>query len=500
MQTAEEAFHAFLRKVIVLFLSFLFMLFFSMYILRYLLRIAISKLQVHGSDDIETIVSINNGRSLVLWICSLALSMSISSWLLVPSSILVSELVLRIGAGSWINWMDESLVQGYWDTIFVGSNISLFFLLPFGYFYSEAEEGTTVFYGFWFNKKIREAMIVWVLVAAAVYGLSQTIKSILELQQADFLVVLCGICVVVSAFNSLWHYPAGISAISSYILKIPMSPFARSKIMQDLNQLEMEENSLKLRQEKLKSSENDGLESRVSWKGTEELAIQDRDRIETNIKIHRSKEEEQIQQDIDLVLIEKNKLKQKIGTPIFVRNLVFGVLFIIHFGGAFLMTTQLILNNIKGTLTYLRLIEETTQYSFSKVNMYLLSAQDVLSIFHAFMETLLSIYFQTVCLVGMISKSKLEAISIIRDNDLKGKGLSIPSILTSVTLLLVQTTSNPLMLRIIGLTRFELIGYYGIYKFYKSYYLITVLYQFLFLAVMISTVLGINSLRINLFT
>ena len=102
------------------------------------------------------------------WMCAFTLAISIAAFLLLTVSITTNEL-------TWINdnrtkW---SLLDGMWSYVFLFSNLSLFVLLPFAYFFTESEGFSGSRRGM--LSRLRETCVLLLIVAIIVLGLSYTI-------------------------------------------------------------------------------------------------------------------------------------------------------------------------------------------------------------------------------------------------------------------------------------------------------------------------------------
>lgn len=127
------------------------------------------------------------------WMCYLSLATSIGSALLLPFSIVTNEVLLLYPDSYYIQWLNESLVQGLWNYVFLLSNISLFVLLPFAYFFTESE-------GFSGSKKgimarVNEAVVLLMLLAVLILGMTYLLCSVLGYNDMNFKNLLL-----------MWHY------------------------------------------------------------------------------------------------------------------------------------------------------------------------------------------------------------------------------------------------------------------------------------------------------
>ncbi|PKK17946.1 limb development membrane protein 1-like [Columba livia] len=86
---------------------------------------------------------------IALGLCTFTLAVALGAVLLLPFSIISNEVLLSFPHNYYIQWLNGSLVHGLWNLIFLFSNLSLVFLMPFAYFFTESE-------GFAGSKKVSD--------------------------------------------------------------------------------------------------------------------------------------------------------------------------------------------------------------------------------------------------------------------------------------------------------------------------------------------------------
>nr|KAG5695077.1 hypothetical protein BaRGS_032570 [Batillaria attramentaria]KAG5707139.1 hypothetical protein BaRGS_011850 [Batillaria attramentaria] len=92
---------------------------------------------------------------------------------------IVSNEVLHLYPKSYyVKWLNTSLIQGLWNHIFFLSNLALFILMPFAYFFTEAE-------GFSGSKKglmsrVYETAMVLTLLAVVVLGIAWVASALIN--------------------------------------------------------------------------------------------------------------------------------------------------------------------------------------------------------------------------------------------------------------------------------------------------------------------------------
>uniref|UniRef100_A0A667WA16 Limb development membrane protein 1-like n=1 Tax=Myripristis murdjan TaxID=586833 RepID=A0A667WA16_9TELE len=113
-----------------------------------------------------------------LWLCTFTLSVAVCAVLLLPISILSNEVLLTFPQSYYMQWLNGSLIHGLWNLVFLFSNLSLVFLMPFAYFFTESE-------GFAGSKKgvmarVYEAVVLLLLLALLVLGIVWVASALLH--------------------------------------------------------------------------------------------------------------------------------------------------------------------------------------------------------------------------------------------------------------------------------------------------------------------------------
>ncbi|NXA10245.1 LMBRL protein, partial [Sapayoa aenigma] len=127
----EQLFHERVRECIICAL-----LFASLYILCHFIITHFKKhtdfTGVHDDED----AAVNR---IALGLCTFTLAVALGAVLLLPFSIISNEVLLSFPQNYYIQWLNGSLVHGLWNLVFLFSNLSLVFLMPFAYFFTESE-------------------------------------------------------------------------------------------------------------------------------------------------------------------------------------------------------------------------------------------------------------------------------------------------------------------------------------------------------------------------
>uniref|UniRef100_A0A674PH94 Limb development membrane protein 1-like n=1 Tax=Takifugu rubripes TaxID=31033 RepID=A0A674PH94_TAKRU len=207
----EQLFHNRVRETIICVL-----LFTCLYIVCYLILTHFKKTAEFVTEDIED-ATVNK---IVLWLCTFTLSVAVCAVLLLPISILSNEVLHSFPHSYYMQWLNGSLIHGLWNLVFLFSNLSLVFLMPFAYFFTESE-------GFAGSKKgvmarVYEAVVLLLLLALLVLGIVWVASALLHDNLAR------------KSLYDLWEYylPYLYSGISLFgvLLLLLCTPFGLSRM------------------------------------------------------------------------------------------------------------------------------------------------------------------------------------------------------------------------------------------------------------------------------
>lgn len=74
-----------------------------------------------------------------MWMCTWSLAVAMGAATLLPFSVIGSEIIQAYPGNYYFQWLNWSLIHSLWNYIFALSNLSLFILLPFAYFFIESQ-------------------------------------------------------------------------------------------------------------------------------------------------------------------------------------------------------------------------------------------------------------------------------------------------------------------------------------------------------------------------
>ncbi|XP_030787826.1 limb region 1 protein homolog isoform X4 [Rhinopithecus roxellana] len=156
-----------------------FLLFAILYVVSYFI-ITRYKRKSDEQEDEDAIVN-----RISLFLSTFTLAVSAGAVLLLPFSIISNEILLSFPHNYYIQWLNGSLIHGLWNLASLFSNLCLFVLMPFAFFFLESE-------GFAGLKKILEDLDEQIYIITLeeealqrrLNGLSSSVEyNVMELEQ-----------------------------------------------------------------------------------------------------------------------------------------------------------------------------------------------------------------------------------------------------------------------------------------------------------------------------
>ncbi|XP_039738069.1 protein LMBR1L isoform X8 [Pteropus medius] len=122
-------------------------------------------------------------NKIALELCTFTLAVALGAVLLLPFSIISNEVLLSLPRNYYIQWLNGSLIHGLWNLVFLFSNLSLIFLMPFAYFFTESE-------GFAGSRKgvlgrVYETVVMLMLLTLLVLGMVWVASAIVDNNKAS---------------------------------------------------------------------------------------------------------------------------------------------------------------------------------------------------------------------------------------------------------------------------------------------------------------------------
>uniref|UniRef100_A0A8C5GTQ9 Limb development membrane protein 1 like n=1 Tax=Gouania willdenowi TaxID=441366 RepID=A0A8C5GTQ9_GOUWI len=351
-----------------------------------------------------------------LWLCTFTLSVAVCAVLLLPMSILSNEVLLIFPHSYYMQWLNGSLIRGLWNLVFLFSNLSLVFLMPFAYFFTESE-------GFAGSKKgvmarVYEAVVLLLLLALLVLGMVWVASALLRDDMAR------------KSFYDLWEYylPYLYSGISflGVLLLLLCTPFGLSRM----------------------------------FSVTGSLLVKPRVSGSTSCWVQLNVEDSFV-----LIRFFHSEMRKK-ASP-WQRNLVYPLAMLLLLALTVMCVLMVCFN-------VLELLLDDTAMPRGMEDPHLgMASFSMFGSLGAAVQAVLILYLMVSSLVGFYS-SPLFTSLLPRAQD-----TNLTQIIANCVSLLILSSALPVFSRTLGITRFDLLGDFGRYNWLGNFYIVF-LYNMLF--------------------
>lgn len=431
----EQLFHNRVRETIICVL-----LFTCLYIVSYLILTHFKKTAEFITDDAED-ATVNK---IALWLCTFTLSVAVCAVLLLPISILSNEVLLAFPHSYYMQWLNGSLIRGLWNLVFLFSNLSLVFLMPFAYFFIESE-------GFAGSRKgvmarVYEAIVLLLLLALLVMGIVWVASALLHDNVAR------------KSLYDLWEYylPYLYSGISlcGVLLLLLCTPFGLSRMFSVTGSLLVKPRLLEDVEDTLNCTtfEEATLMRKINYGRTS---------CWVKLDIEAMKREYQTVQNKRIALEMRRKASA------WQRNLGYPLAML-----ALLAMTVLCVLMVCFNVLELLLDEKAMPRGMDDPHLGMASFSMFGSL-GAAIQVVLILYLMVSSVVGFYS-SPLFTSLLPRAQD-----TNLTQIIANCVSLLILSSALPVFSRTLGITRFDLLGDFGRYNWLGNFYIVF-LYNMMF--------------------
>ncbi|XP_033264158.1 limb region 1 protein homolog isoform X3 [Orcinus orca] len=410
----EQHFHSQVRESTICFL-----LFAVLYIVSYFI-ITRYKRKSDEQEDEDAIVN-----RISLFLSTFTLAVSAGAVLLLPFSIISNEILLSFPQNYYIQWLNGSLIHGLWNLASLFSNLCLFVLMPFAFFFLESEgfaglkrtkvkgenqleEG----YKKGIRARILETLVMLILLALLILGIVWVALALIDNDAASM-----------ESLYDLWDFylPYLYSCISlmGCLLLLLCTPVGLSRMFTVMGQLLVKPTIL------------EDLDEQIYIITLEEEAIQRRlnglsSSVEHNIT--------ELEQELDNVKILKTKLERRKKASAWERNLVYPAVMVL-----------LLIETGPG-------IGNASLSAFGFVG--------------AALEIILIFYLMVSSVVGFYSLRFFGNFIPKKDDT------TMTKIIGNCVSILVLSSALPVMSRTLGITRFDLLGDFGRFNWLGNFYIV----------------------------
>ncbi|XP_041860166.1 limb region 1 homolog-like protein isoform X2 [Melanotaenia boesemani] len=416
------------------------LLFTCLYMVCYLILTHFKKTADFVTDDIED-ATVNK---IVLWLCTFTLSVSVCAVLLLPISILSNEVLLTFPQNYYMQWLNGSLIHGLWNLVFLFSNLSLVFLMPFAYFFTESE-------GFAGSKKgvmarVYEAVVLLLLLALLVLGIVWVASALLHDNIAR------------KSLYDLWEYylPYLYSGISLFgvMLLLLCTPFGLSRMFSVTGSLLVKPRLLEDVEDTLSCTmfEEDSLSRKLSCGSSPCWAKLDR---------------EAMRKEYQTVQSKRVALEMRRKASPWQRNLGYPLAMLMLLALTVICVLMVCFNVLE------LLLDETAMPRGMEDPHLGMASFSMFGSLGAAVQVVLILYLMVSSVVGFYS-SPLFCFLLPRAKD-----TNLTQIIANCVSLLILSSALPVFSRTLGITSFDLLGDFGRYNWLGNFYIVF-LYNMLF--------------------
>uniref|UniRef100_A0A673MVL3 Limb region 1 homolog-like protein n=1 Tax=Sinocyclocheilus rhinocerous TaxID=307959 RepID=A0A673MVL3_9TELE len=360
-----------------------------------------------------------------LWLCTFTLSVAVCAVLILPISILSNEVLLTFPHSYYMQWLNGSLIRGLWNLVFLFSNLSLVFLMPFAYFFTESE-------GFAGSKKgimarVYETAVMLLLLSLLVLGIVWVASALIHHNTAR------------ESLYDLWEYylPHLYSGISLFgvLLLLLCTPFGLSRMFSVTGSLLVKPRLL------------ENLEETMNCTAFEEASLS-----------RKLKSECQDVRKTHLLLRKASPWQRNLGYPV----------------AMLLLLALTAVSVLMVCFHVLELLFDESAMPRGMEDPHLgLASFSMFGSLGAAVQVVIILYLMVSSVVGFYSSPLFTGL-LPRAQD-----TTLTQIIGNCVSLLILSSALPVFSRTLGITRFDLLGDFGRYNWLGSFHIVF-LYNMLF--------------------
>ncbi|KAE8595701.1 hypothetical protein XENTR_v10015849 [Xenopus tropicalis] len=428
----EQNFYSQVRECIICFL-----LFAILYIVSYFI---IKRYKRKGDEQEDEDATVNR---VSLFLCTFTLAVSGGAVLLLPFSIISNEILLCFPKSYYIQWLNGSLIHGLWNLVSLFSNLCLFVLMPFAFFFLESEGFAGLKKGI--KARILETIIMLILLALLIFGIVWVASALIDNSSASM-----------ESLYDLWdcYLPYLYSCISlmGCLLLLLCTPVGLSRMFTVMGQLLVKPTILEDIDEQMYiiSLQEEALQRKLN--GGNYTADYSRKKIEHDLLNARSM---------------KSKLERRKNASAWQRNLVYPAVMILLLIATFSSVILVSLNILR------LLVDETAMPKGSKGSGFGDASLFTFGFAGATLEIILIFYLMVSSVVGFYSLRFFSSFTPRKDDT------TMTKVIGNCLSILVLSSALPVMSRTLGITRFDLLGDFGRFNWLGNFYIV-VAYNLMF--------------------
>ncbi|NXW02245.1 LMBR1 protein, partial [Fregetta grallaria] len=346
-----------------------------------------------------------------LFLSTFTLAVSAGAVLLLPFSIISNEILLSFPQNYYIQWLNGSLIHGLWNLASLFSNLCLFVLMPFAFFFLESEGFAGLKKGI--RARVLETLVMLILLALLILGIVWVASALIDNDAASM--------------ESLYVCtPVGLSRMFTVMGQLLVKPTVSVTQICPFS----------LIQKKILSSVLKGVSSTVEYQTVE------------------------LERELEKVKNKKTNLERRKKASAWERNLVYPAVMIL-----LLIETSISVLLVALNILYL-LVDETAMPKGSGGPGIGNASLSTFGFVGAALEIILIFYLMVSSVVGFYSLRFFENFTPRKDDT------TMTKIIGNCVSILVLSSALPVMSRTLGITRFDLLGDFGRFNWLGNFYIV----------------------------
>ncbi|CAG04308.1 unnamed protein product, partial [Tetraodon nigroviridis] len=418
-------------------------------------------------DDQEDEDAVVNRIS--LYLCTFTLAVSGGAVFLLPFSIISNEILLSFPKNYYIQWLNGSLIHGLWNLVSLSSNLCLFVLMPFAYFFLESE-------GFAGSKKgikarILETFVMLFLLALLILGIVWVASALIDNDAASM-----------ESLYDLWEFylPYLYSCISLMggLLLLLCTPVGLSRMFTVMGQLLVKPTILEDLDEQIYCIhlQEEAIRRRLNGMSVGDVTLPQISRLTETLNgglplcfaspgssVHsytRGSFTHQLNKELDNIRNQRNKLERRKKASGWEKNLLYPTVMLILLAGTTISVFMVAFN-----ILYL-LVDETAMPKGSADRGIGNTTLSTFGVAQAVLQIVLMFYLMVSSVVGFYSLRAFAQLTPRKDDT------TMTTIIGCCVSILVLSSALPVMSRTLGITTFDLLGDFGRFNWLGNFYIV----------------------------
>lgn len=409
------------------------------------------------------------------WLCTFSLAVSLGSLLLLPISIISNEVLVNYPDCYYIKWLNSSLIQGFWNSVFLLSNLAMFVMLPFAYLFTESEGFFGHRKGLW--ARTYETFVVLILFATVVLGLTYVLAQLFNEEERPKMIPIFNLwaylpflysCIsFLGALVLLVCTPLGFVRLFDVVGKFLIKPQILLNLNEEYIACSIEEQCL-IRRLKQAEFTNNYYTSPTPISVSNMSFIFDDNRVPQNsIKLRNGELQGAIRAKLLEVETKRKTIDKQRKTSSVIRNIIYPFAMLILIGLTGIAVLLVIQNSLSLLIGIKALPSSSKQFTLG------VSSLSKLGPFGAALEIVMIIYFIATSSIGLYTTPLMRRIRPLP------KKTSFTVVIANCALLLMISSALPLLSKILGITNFDLLGDFGSIEWLGNFKIV-LLYNVLF--------------------